>query len=122
MSRWKWIRHEGEKLYDIGLNDDGTLHNPNGYPAETVRAVIAGAEQRAHERASKATKKAAETRRRRHDKLVYDVARRIVAGERYGPRTSCYVCGRGLDDPQSIQRGVGPECWQGALDLIEAAP
>jgi hypothetical protein len=32
MSRWKWINHEGGALRDVGVNADGTLHNPNGYP------------------------------------------------------------------------------------------
>jgi hypothetical protein len=31
MSKWRYVRHEGGILYDIGILDDGTLHNPNGY-------------------------------------------------------------------------------------------
>jgi hypothetical protein len=121
MSRWKWICHEGATLHDIGVNADGTLHNPNGYPAGTVHAAIAAATERRHQRRSKAATKAAETRRRRHGKRVYTTAQRIATGEACGPREDCIICGRGLDDPQSIQRGIGSECWQRVLGAITTA-
>jgi hypothetical protein len=116
--RWRWIRHEGAELLDVGTNADGTLHNPNGYPADTVRAAIAGAERRRHERRSKAAKKAAQTRQARKERLVYQTARRIVDGHAFGPRDTCCICERGLGDPESIQRGIGSDCWQTVLDLI----
>ena len=28
----------------------------------------------------------------------------------------CKRCGRELSDPVSVERGVGPDCWQKALD------
>jgi hypothetical protein len=115
---WRWIRHDGDRLYDVGTNADGTLHNPNNYPADTVRAAIAGAEQRLHERRSKAAKKAAQTRQARKERLVYETARRIVDGHVFGPRRNCCICGRGLGDEQSIERGIGSECWQLVLDII----
>jgi hypothetical protein len=49
---------------------------------------------------------------------VYEVAKRIVQGGRYGPRRNCTICGRGLDDAQSIARGIGSECWQEVLGEI----
>ncbi|SRR5258707_4226800 len=118
--RWKWVRHEGVRLDDIGVNPDGSLHNPNGYPAGTVRAAVAAAEQRSHDRRSAAATKAAGTRRIRQEKRVYDAARRIASGEAVGPRRACLICGRGLDDPESIQRGIGSECWQSILSAITA--
>jgi hypothetical protein len=118
-SRWKWIHHEGEQFDDVGVNEDGTLHNPNNYPAETVRAAITAAEERWHQRRSKAAKKAAETRRRRQERRVYEVAKSINAGTRYGPGNACVICKRGLGDPESIQRGIGSECWQDVLDKIQ---
>ncbi len=27
-------------LYNVGINDDGSLHNPNGYPEDLVRAAV----------------------------------------------------------------------------------
>jgi hypothetical protein len=119
---YRWVPWEGGRLYDIGVNPDCTLHNPNGYPDETVRAAYANAKRLEHESRSKAAKKAAVTRRRRQEKRVYYVAKRIIDGEIFGPRQDCYVCGRGLDDPQSIQRGIGSDCWQFVLDLIGGLP
>jgi len=121
MSNYRWIRHDGDKLHDVGVNPDGSLHNPNGYPDDVVRAAVAGADERCHQRRSTAAAKAAETRRRRQDKRVYDTARRITNGEGFGPRDNCVICGRGLGDAHSVRRGVGSECWQSVLELLIAA-
>ena len=118
--RWKWIRHEDATLYDIGISADGSLHNPRGYPDATVRAAVAAAEERRRQRRSISARKAAETRRKRTEKRTYEVARRIVGGHMFGPADHCQICGRGLDDPVSIERGIGSECWQGVLDRIKA--
>jgi rubrerythrin len=107
MSRYKWVYHNSEKLFEVGILSDGTLHNPRGYPDE-----------RRHERRSRAAKKAGETRRRRREKQVYVIAKRMVEGHNTGPRHHCVICGRGLDDPQSIDRGIGSECWQDIMREI----
>jgi hypothetical protein len=109
-----------ERLYDVGILADGTLHNPNGYPDDLVRTAVLAAEARRHERRSNAAKKAAETRRRRRQKQIWQVAKRILAGHGIGERHHCAICGRGLDDPTSIERGIGSECWQDVLNSIEA--
>ena len=49
-TRWRWIVHEGARLYDVGLNADGSLHNPGGYPEQTVRDAIAAAQDYRHRR------------------------------------------------------------------------
>lgn len=119
--RWKFIRHEGTTLYQVGVDADGSLYNPNGYPADAVRAAVAAAERHEHERRSRSARQAAATRRSRQDKRVYETARRIIAGENFGPRERCCICGRGLADPDSIQRGIGSECWQLILGAIKPA-
>ena len=58
-SRYKWVNHEGERLYEVGILADGTLHNPRGYPDDVVRAAVLAADARKHERRSRAAKKAA---------------------------------------------------------------
>jgi len=121
VSRWKRVFYEGARLYSVGVNEDGSLHNPNGYPEETVRAAVAWAEQQRREDRSKAAKKAAGTRRRRTEARIYEVARRIVDGHVFGPASHCQICGRGLDDPESVKRGIGSECWQAVLDCIKPA-
>jgi hypothetical protein len=37
----------------------------------------------------------------------------------FEPGRHCYVCGRHLDDPSAIDRGIGSECWQGVLAAID---
>lgn len=125
MSRWRWVYRDAERprdggrFYDVGVNEDGTLHNPRGYPEADVRAAVAVAEERQHQRRREAAAKAAVTRRRRQERKVYEVAQRIATGGQYGPTTACVICGRGLSDPPSIQRGIGSECWQGVLEGID---
>jgi hypothetical protein len=69
MSEYNWVRHpdgdQNQRLHDVGINADGTLHNPNGYPEEIVRAAVLAADARRHARRSESAKKAAETRKRR---------------------------------------------------------
>jgi hypothetical protein len=83
-----------------------------------VKAAVEAADARRHERKSQAAKKAAETRARRREKKVYSVVTRLLAADPIGPRINCIVCGRGLTDAQSIDRGIGSECWQDILKGI----
>jgi uncharacterized protein DUF6011 len=120
MSKWKWVRHEGRQLHDVGILPDGSLHNPNGYPEGEVRTAVAAAEERRHLRRSKAAKTAAATRKTRQEKQVYRVVQRIIEGNPVGPKSHCALCGRELSDPPSINRGIGSECWDRVLAAIEA--
>jgi Family of unknown function (DUF6011) len=116
MSRYKWVRQDdGTKLYSVGILADGSLHNPNGYPNDVVRAAVLAADARRHERRSKAAKAAVETRRERKTKRVDIIARHYKTGGKIGPRKRCYICARHLSDLESINRGIGPECWQDFL-------
>jgi len=125
MSLWKRIYHvdetsrEVQTLYDVGILKDGTLYNPRGYPEDIVRAAVQRADAQEHETRSKAAKKAAITRARRQERQILAIARRIVANAKIGPRDNCVICGRGLGDPESIERGIGSECWQSVLEQIE---
>jgi hypothetical protein len=118
MSKWKWICHGSERLYNVAILPDGSLHNPNGCPGDIVRAAVMGAEARRHERRSKAAKKAAETKARRRERRVAEAAKKILAGLGIGKRNNCAICGRGLDDPNSVARGIGSECWQDVLAVV----
>ena len=37
---------------------------------------------------------------------------RLADGGEFTPGTNCEICGKGLDDPQSLARGIGSDCWQ----------
>jgi hypothetical protein len=121
-TRYRSVRHptDGTKLFNVGILADGSLHNPNGYSDDLVRAAVLAADERRHQRRSASAKKAGETRRKRQERLVYAVAERLRSGGApIGPRRRCVICGRGLDDPLSVGRGIGSECWQEVLGEIE---
>jgi predicted nucleic acid-binding Zn ribbon protein len=119
MSAYRWICHEGRALYRVGVLDDGSLRNPNGYPEELVRAALAVADEGQRRRRSEAAGRAAETRRRRTERRVYDATARLVDGHSLGPASHCVICGRALDDPASVERGIRSECSQKVLDALE---
>jgi hypothetical protein len=106
-------------FYEIGIYEDGTLRNPRAYPEDQVREVLAWTIEAERKARSDAAKRAAVTRKRRQEKLVLTTAKRIIDGAQIGPRSNCVICGRGLGEPESIQRGIGSECWQGVLSEIE---
>ena len=122
MSKYRWVNYSDAsqtvKFYDVGILDDGTLHNPNGYPDETVRTAVLAADGRRKQRRSKAAKKAAATRALRQERNVHETAERIIGGMGTGPRRRCCICNRHLADAESIIRGIGAECWQGVLALL----
>ena len=114
--KYNWVScRAAERFYDVGILADGTLHNPNGYSADEVRAAVLAANERRAARRSEAAKRATKTRIKRQEKKTYFVVDRILTNQPVGPRSNCYICGRGLHDPPSIARGIGSECWQGVL-------
>jgi len=120
-SMFKWVRHEGKRLHNVGILPGGSLHNPNDYAPELVRMAVLATVAGNHERRSAAAKQAAETRREHIRVRVFHIARRIAANQATGPARSCYVCGKSLTDAASIERGIGSECWRHVfLQVTEA--
>jgi hypothetical protein len=118
-TKYRWVPCGPEKLYDVGILADGSLHNPNGYPDNLVRDAVMAANERRHNRRSDSAKKAAVTRQRRQDKRIYLTVAALKRGEQLKPSARCIVCRKPLDDPESISRGIGSECWQGVLAALE---
>jgi hypothetical protein len=65
--RYNWVRHGAQRLLEIGINVDGSLHNPNGYPDGLVREAVLAAEDRRKKRRQEAAGRAAVTRKRRRN-------------------------------------------------------
>jgi hypothetical protein len=36
-SMWRWVKTDNGRLLDVGILEDGSLHNPNVYPDDEVR-------------------------------------------------------------------------------------
>ena len=121
--RYRWVHHnvDGQTVTfnEVGIAEDGELINPNNYPEAQVRGGHRARLRNAAEKRKVAGTKAAATRKRRHDLKVDQIAARIVAGHRYGPNDHCASCGRTLSDQESIERGIGSECWGDLLRAIE---
>jgi hypothetical protein len=76
-------------------------------------------QEAAQEHRSKIAKEAAATRARRREKKIDTVALKVSVQGNVGPRSTCACCGKALTDPESIQLGIGPECWRVILQRIE---
>jgi hypothetical protein len=118
---FRFVRWRSEVLNGIGIDSDGQLWNPNNYPEDKVRAALRYEAARREVRRKEGAIRAVETRARRHSKLIHEIGAGILAGRNYGPRSFCCICKKSLSDPTSRQRGIGPECWDHILVLIEYA-
>ena len=70
MTQYKWVHHEGGKLYSVGILSDGRLHNPNGYDQDIVRSAVLAADARTATARSNSAMKAARTRVKRQERRV----------------------------------------------------
>jgi hypothetical protein len=118
---YKWISREGctSLLYDVGILADGSLHNPNGYPEDEVRRRVEWANEQRRLRRSNGARKAAATRSKRRERRVYAVVEKLKAGGKLPPASRCVICTKLLTDPESIERGIGSDCWQDVLHRLE---
>jgi Family of unknown function (DUF6011) len=117
--RWVWSSNGTDRLYEVGILADGTLHNPRNYPDDLVRTAVLAAIERMAQWRSEAAQKAAATRARRRGKKLYTIIEKLRLGHKYGPTSHCVVCNKGLGDPESISRGIGSDCWQEILKRLE---
>ncbi len=118
-SRWRVVAAGDQRLYNVGIDADGTLWNPNHYPEALVRAAIAAAEENKAQRRRDAAKRAVATRARRYEERIQQIADVIRTGKGIGNTTHCVVCKKALTDTVSQERGIGPECWDRIPQTIE---
>ena len=83
-----------------------------------MREAVLAADARRTERRRNGAKKAAVTRASARRRLIFKAATMVAQGQGIRNLSHCYVCGRHLDDPASVERGIGPECWEGVLALV----
>lgn len=116
---WRYIRRDGEGFDNVGINRDGSLWNPNGYPEERVRPVVERIVNEKLEERAAAIKRGVEKRKRRRLSRIAEAAHRLRTQAGIGDRVSCYCCLKALTDPVSIKRGIGPECWEHVVRRME---
>lgn len=131
--RWRWLRSTSATYQGVRITQEGdvsceeaVLHHPEHrrVPGDEVDSAAllqaaAGALRRDAAARRRIAEKAAVTRKRRRELKISSTAEAIRVGKVLGPRSSCVICGRGLADQHSIDRGIGSECWEGVLQIIE---
>lgn len=55
---------------------------------------------------------------RRRAQRLHEAAAAVAHGEPTGPDDRCNICGRRLTDHVSVERGIGPVCWDLVLDEV----
>lgn len=120
MSKYRWIRQNGKKYLAVGIEENGSLFNPNNYPEEELRAALIQTEANAHLRRSEASKRSAITRRKREEKKIHQYVKLMLEDQEIPYTTHCYICGRYLQEEESRVRAIGPECLQNLYRVAEA--
>ncbi len=92
----------------------GHIDRVFGNPVELLQLVLKKLEER-----KAATQRGVDTRARRRESQINAVVKAILEGEAIGPRSRCACCRKNLDDPLSIQRGIGPECYEAITQMVE---
>jgi Family of unknown function (DUF6011) len=116
---WRYVRHNGESFERVGIERDGSLWNPNGYPEERVRPIVEYfVNQKLVQRVA-AIKRGVETRKRRRLTRIAEAAHKLRTQAGIGDRLCCYCCNKAFTDPVSIKRGIGPECWEHVVRRME---
>jgi hypothetical protein len=130
-TRWRWLTHGTRRIKDVvvcvagGSIVDASATDGSAIvsavdgipPGDVVRAVFTAYAQR-HARRSERATRASVTRKQRQERAVYRAAEDLKANK-LTPRQTCRICGRGLSDPDSFNRGIGSECWGHVLALLE---
>jgi hypothetical protein len=70
---------------------------------------------------ARTSRRSLRTRRRLRAERLAAIARDYPAAKRAGEDYRCLLCGRPLEDPLSISRALGAECWR-ELERAREAP
>jgi hypothetical protein len=116
---WRYVKHNGESFNNVGIERDGRLWNPNGYPEERLRPVVEYFVNKELEERAAAIKRGVEKRKQRRLSRIAEAAHKLRTQAGIGDRLSCYCCSKALTDPVSIKRGIGPECWEHVVRRME---
>ncbi len=132
--RWRWVKlPDGRRATEVTLEHEagrvtclnfkietpGRPRDPgDDVTKEYFFECLCDVLRRDREIRRKRARRGAETSRRRRESLDYRLAKEILQ-QRFKPRDHCARCGRALHDEQSLRRGIGPECWDGMMRLMQ---
>lgn len=119
MKKYSYVKYQGNRYYNIGQEQDGTFYNPKNYPHEIVWEILEWIAEEKRQRKADAIRRGVATRKRRRELKINEIAMALIRGDGIGSQMVCACCKKVLGDPESIERGIGPECWQHVLDMIE---
>src|SRR5699024_6489958 len=118
---WHWIGRRDDRINGVTVAmHDGVITEAVADDCDDTARIIRvvhDALVQSHAARSRSAKKAAQKRAERMAKATYEAARRLKQ-DTLAPKHNCIICGRGLGDDESIQRGIGSECWQRVLDIV----
>jgi hypothetical protein len=115
-----WNYLSGAHVWGLQYGLDGSLTFEGTADTVEVLRELVLANRRLKARRSKSAQRAAKKRADRRSKMVYNLVAEMQAGKVLQPADNCRLCGRGLDDAESVNRGIGSECWQGVLEALRA--
>jgi hypothetical protein len=82
--RYRSFNRNGERYTHIGIEADGTLYNPHNYPEEKIREVVLWADDTRRQQRADAIKRGVETRRKRRENKIIEIAKTLLAGNGIG--------------------------------------
>lgn len=125
VTRWRWVRiPDGGKVRDVRVNHDGEsiigIEFAGAYDIEAVQNRLIEVLTAKKEERQEYARRGAATRARRKANRVHETAKAMLAGEDLASPT-CRICRGRLTDEATRKRGIGPECWQGVLAIVEGS-
>jgi Family of unknown function (DUF6011) len=122
-AEWSWIRNGETKITGVRISHNGSeiteAHSDNVASTNLIVSAVLGALQRRRSKRSKSALKAAETRKLRRDAKVNWIAKELISNRTFKPTYQCRVCGKKITDTESMERGIGSDCWQTVLEAIQ---
>lgn len=121
--RWHWVNVPNRgRVENVVLETTSGKVTRLDFTGEADRqevlAALVESRRKRRQRRKESARRGVETRNRRRASQDYAVAKAIVEGL-FTPQPWCACCKRMLSDGESVNRGVGSECWNAIKGIID---